>query len=175
MEIDQINGFKEKNGKKGKGKRKHFNKVGIAETGIDEVSIQHLKEKLKIGAVSSSTSELDVRTPKSRGKMTDDSLGVSCQETQTCCKCDATQFLRQCQFEGCQKKACMSHREWIARDAVSKKWHSSASLNAKCQVAITECVELPHIGVHWMGESGAISVQHQVIMDHASGYEVAHQ
>eukprot|EP00971_Amphidinium_carterae_P268769 5331786-Amphidinium_carterae.1 len=44
-------------------------------------------------------------------------------------------------------------------------------LNVKSQVAITECVELTHIGVHWMGESGAISVHHQVIMDHSSESE----
>eukprot|EP00971_Amphidinium_carterae_P085477 1691085-Amphidinium_carterae.1 len=74
---------------------KHFNKVGIAETGIDEVSIQHFKQKLKISAISSSTEEVYVRTPKSRRKMKDNSPGVSSQAVQTCCKCDATQFLRQ--------------------------------------------------------------------------------
>eukprot|EP00971_Amphidinium_carterae_P102187 2022893-Amphidinium_carterae.1 len=79
---------------------KHFNKIGVEKTGSDEVSIQHLKEKLKNNAINNSTSELDVRTPKSRRKMTDESPGVSSQETQKCCKCDATQFLRQCQFEG---------------------------------------------------------------------------
>eukprot|EP00971_Amphidinium_carterae_P103625 2051667-Amphidinium_carterae.1 len=38
---------------------KHFGEVGLAETGIDEVSIQHLKETLKINAISSSTAEMD--------------------------------------------------------------------------------------------------------------------
>eukprot|EP00971_Amphidinium_carterae_P197612 3922073-Amphidinium_carterae.1 len=56
---------------------RHFIKIGVAETGIDEVSIQHLKEKLKISAISSSTAEMDVRTPKSRRRMKDDSVGVS--------------------------------------------------------------------------------------------------
>eukprot|EP00971_Amphidinium_carterae_P269928 5354941-Amphidinium_carterae.1 len=56
---------------------KHFIKIGIAETSVDEVSIQHLKEKLKINAISSSTAEMDVRTPKSRRRMGDDSVGVS--------------------------------------------------------------------------------------------------
>eukprot|EP00971_Amphidinium_carterae_P066227 1311592-Amphidinium_carterae.1 len=42
---------------------KHFGKVGLAETSNDEVSIQHLKAKLKISAISSSTAEMDVRTP----------------------------------------------------------------------------------------------------------------
>eukprot|EP00971_Amphidinium_carterae_P204015 4048427-Amphidinium_carterae.2 len=60
---------------------KHFSKVGLAETGIDEVSIQHLKANLKISAISSSTAEIDVRTPRSRKKMRDDSTAVSSQET----------------------------------------------------------------------------------------------
>eukprot|EP00971_Amphidinium_carterae_P255762 5077770-Amphidinium_carterae.1 len=56
--------------------------------------------------------------------MKDNSPEVSSQEVQTCCTCDATQFLRQCQFEGCQHMACMNHREWIARDATSNQWCS---------------------------------------------------
>eukprot|EP00971_Amphidinium_carterae_P080512 1593140-Amphidinium_carterae.1 len=42
---------------------KHFSKVGLAEASTDEVSIQHLNAKLKINAISSSTAEMDVRTP----------------------------------------------------------------------------------------------------------------
>eukprot|EP00971_Amphidinium_carterae_P059401 1174737-Amphidinium_carterae.1 len=103
--------------------------------------------------------------------MTDDSPGVSSQETQKCCKCDANQFLRQCQFEGCQKMAYMNHREWIARDAVSNQWccHCCMPRAVKCyncqrngtQVLLFECEEsgCNHrvCGVHWMGESGASS------------------
>eukprot|EP00971_Amphidinium_carterae_P092642 1835003-Amphidinium_carterae.1 len=49
---------------------KHFSKVGLAEIGIDEVSIQHLRMKLKISAISiSSIADMDVRTPKARKKM----------------------------------------------------------------------------------------------------------
>eukprot|EP00971_Amphidinium_carterae_P349203 6490894-Amphidinium_carterae.3 len=109
---------------------KHFSKVGIAEVGIDEVSIHHLRVKLKVNALSSSpTADIDVRSPKSRKKCKDDSVGVSSQETperaentHKCCRCDATQFLTQCTFEGCQHMTCTNHREWIARDAISSQW-----------------------------------------------------
>eukprot|EP00971_Amphidinium_carterae_P349847 6491257-Amphidinium_carterae.3 len=97
---------------------KHFSKIGIAETGIDEVSTQHLKEKLKISAISSSTAEMDLLTPKSRRRrrMGHDSVGVSSQDTperseiQACCKCEATVGLRQCQVGECQHISCMRHR-----------------------------------------------------------------
>eukprot|EP00971_Amphidinium_carterae_P206308 4093888-Amphidinium_carterae.1 len=101
---------------------KHFSKIGVAKTGIDEVSIQHLKEKLKINAINSSTVEMDVRTPKSRRRMGDDSAGVSSQDTperseiQTCCTCEATVGLRQCQVGECRHMSCMRHRYWVARD-----------------------------------------------------------
>eukprot|EP00971_Amphidinium_carterae_P179294 3556232-Amphidinium_carterae.1 len=104
-----------------------------------------------MSAICSSTSEVDVRKPKSRRKMKDNSLGESSQEIQTCCKCDATQFLRQCQFEGCQRMACMNHREWSARDAISGQWccHCRMSRAVKCyqcqrngtQVLLFECEE----------------------------------
>eukprot|EP00971_Amphidinium_carterae_P200500 3978877-Amphidinium_carterae.1 len=76
---------------------------------------------------------MDVRTPKSRKKCKEDSVGVSSQATperpensQKCCKCDATQLLRQCTCGECQHMACMNHREWIAKDAVSKRSPSSS-------------------------------------------------
>eukprot|EP00971_Amphidinium_carterae_P008830 174222-Amphidinium_carterae.1 len=57
---------------------RHVSKVGIAEVGIDEVSIHHLRVKLNVNALSSSsTADIDVRTPKSRKKCKDDSVGVS--------------------------------------------------------------------------------------------------
>eukprot|EP00971_Amphidinium_carterae_P344976 6485681-Amphidinium_carterae.1 len=105
---------------------KHFSKIGVAKTGIDEVSIQHLKEKLKTNAISNSTAEIDVRTPKSR-KMGDDSVGVSSQDTperseiQTRCICEATVGLRQCQVGECRHMSCMRHRYWVARDQVSSQ------------------------------------------------------
>eukprot|EP00971_Amphidinium_carterae_P213755 4242057-Amphidinium_carterae.1 len=112
---------------------KHFNKIGPAEVGIDEVSIHHLRVKLKVNAISSSsTADLDVRTPKSREKCKEDSVGVSSQATpersedsQKCCK------------------------EWIARDAVSSQWccHCCMPRAVRCyncqrnatQVMLFEC------------------------------------
>eukprot|EP00971_Amphidinium_carterae_P275173 5459813-Amphidinium_carterae.1 len=44
-------------------------------------------------------------------------------------------------------------------------------LSVRSQVAIAECVELTHTGVHWMARLGAISVHHQVIMGHSSESE----
>eukprot|EP00971_Amphidinium_carterae_P097381 1926799-Amphidinium_carterae.3 len=42
---------------------KHFSKLRPAEIGIDEVSIPHLRVKLKVSAISSSsTPKLDIRT-----------------------------------------------------------------------------------------------------------------
>eukprot|EP00971_Amphidinium_carterae_P004368 87407-Amphidinium_carterae.2 len=71
---------------------KHFSKVGLAEIGIDEVSIQHLRTELKISATSSSsTADVDVRTPKSE-------TPERSQQTQKCCKCEVIERLRQCQL-----------------------------------------------------------------------------
>eukprot|EP00971_Amphidinium_carterae_P223393 4432450-Amphidinium_carterae.1 len=118
---------------------KHFCKVGLAETGIDEVSIQHLKTKLKTSAMSSSTKEIDVRTPRSTRKLGDDSIAVSSQETperseetQKCCRCEATEGLRQCQIRDCQHMSCMRHRYWVARDEVSRM-----ALKCYCSIVIT--------------------------------------
>eukprot|EP00971_Amphidinium_carterae_P116018 2298255-Amphidinium_carterae.1 len=60
--------------------------------------------------------------------MGDDSVGVSSQDTperseiQTCCRCEATEGLRQCQGGECQHMSCMRHKYWVARDQVSSHW-----------------------------------------------------
>eukprot|EP00971_Amphidinium_carterae_P245709 4879616-Amphidinium_carterae.1 len=79
---------------------KPFSKVGIAKVALDEVRIQHFKVKLKVNALSSSpTTEIDVKTPKSRKRFKDDSVcqvkrQQRDQEVRKCCKCDATQLQR---------------------------------------------------------------------------------
>eukprot|EP00971_Amphidinium_carterae_P044762 880512-Amphidinium_carterae.1 len=109
---------------------KHFNKIGIAETGIDEVSIQQIRQKLKVSAITcSSTPEVDPRSPpKSRKKSQKDSGASSSQgpfqqtPIQVCYQCRRVDRLTQCEFNSCQHQACPLHRSWIPKDSVSSQW-----------------------------------------------------
>eukprot|EP00971_Amphidinium_carterae_P117829 2333933-Amphidinium_carterae.5 len=104
----------------------------------------------------------------------DDSVAVSSQKTperseqsQTCCKCEATAKLKKCQFGECLHMACSNHRNWIARDPISSQYccHCCMPRAIKCyhcqrngtQVLLLECehgvcgnhvcVAFAHIGV----------------------------